>query len=568
MNRVDSAHVHLEMSEVEIPVTVGGTTRWMQGLTKLTTCDDIVYSLLVSIANPAEGDPGSVVDNYGLFETYGDQERKLSGRAKVLRVWSSWGAESSRVRFSLRKLRPEACVRRGSISSEHSVSRVCGRREMRTKQHERPTVLKRDPTQPLPEHLYAAKSINPSSRGLTRVEGICSGTDIPKGYVSRVVPQNNYHPMSRSSLNYSLPDPRRPSPTPENDDHKEASCQLMRLILEQEKRVQEITSRISDIDNEIENYETNVHYARMAAEGPNYLQNAYLSGTADSPSRTKLGTDISGASSDDLQKYLLTCESLLAVSGRLEQERGKIEDFSLQLQEDESFMETVVQPPSISSDFDDTYRSDDSFIVELADTKRSLEDSIIVYGKNTSQMSSLSESLRECEEQLVEKRMQLSQLEELDRVSCETIQEEDSEISELDERPPSTLSRPSSDSAVEDDEDIFTTSHLEFTEPVCSSTPHITRTNMNNSKTSKYIKSTSFIGTPPPLIEGSIYDPSLTVLASDPNNSSLYGALLHTALGARSPGSDTDTTSDTGLSSMHSTTSEDVAFNSTLETLV
>ena len=530
----------LETSEVEIPITIGGTTRWMQGLTKLTTCDDIVYSLLCSMANPSQGDPGAIVDYYGLFETYGDQERKLSGRTKILRVWHSWGPESTHVRFSLRKIcddydqvtpPSESDSGFGSTSSTSSVSaisRVCGRREMRSRRTKQLSRTRTDDVQIPPALVHLPPESPP---------------DVP----SRV---------SGAQL-----------------EHTATMQQLMSLILAQENRVQDIHRRITDIDSQIESYEANLHHMRVKEEGPNYLQNAYLSGVeVDSgANRTKLGTDLTGVSSDELQYFVDMSEDVLQLTGQLETENGKIEDYSLQIQ-DESFLDSFVKSPQHHkrlSPSELTLQLDS----ELDRTRRDVQSSRSICSENSVHMEWIDASLKDCAAQLAEKNIILAMLQEHDRGVCETIEE-------VSENPDETV--------IAKEALVEPPSHSIIPEPLCSSTPNSERSSpvLNlqqcptakqliqkmNSKTTSLPTSNSYIKTHTSQQNhlnslSSTYDPSLTVIAPDSSMGSMYGVIFTTDLGCKSPGSDTDTTSDTGLSSMHSTTSDDVAYT-TLETLV
>ena len=520
----------LETSEVEIPIGVGGITRWMQGLTKLTTCDDIVYSLLYSMANPSQGDPGAIVDNYGLFESYGDQERKLSGRTKILRVWYSWGSECNHVRYSLRKVRDdydqttlpsESDSGFGSTSSGsfNAPRRVCGRREMRNR---------RTNKQSLRTPLKEAEDLPPSLVHLP--------------------------PESPPKTCSHVPDVQL--------EHTATMQKLMTLILAQENRVQDIHRRINEIDSQIENYESNLHHMRVKSEGPNYLQNAYLSGVEfDGGSRTKFGTDLTDVSSDELQTYVDTCQTLVEVDGKLESENTKIDDFSLRIQ-DETFLTSFIQSPLRGEQNLDL---DSHLEQELDITRREVQSSRSLCSENVVHMDWIDASLNDCAAQLAEKNIILSMLQEHERGVCDTIEEVNESLDDTKE-----LHQPTPES----------TSHIIIPEPLCSSTPNSARTSPvlhlqhtifpTKPTTHKINNHPTYDVTSKQNQRNSVRpdcDPSLTVIAPDNSMGSMYGVLYTTEVGCKSPGSDTDTTSDTGLSSMHSTTSEDVVYT-TLETLV
>ncbi|CAL1538286.1 unnamed protein product, partial [Lymnaea stagnalis] len=58
----------------DIPIWFSGTQRWMTGLTKRTTCADVIYALLYS-CGLHETDS---TDNYAIFEKWREVERPLS----------------------------------------------------------------------------------------------------------------------------------------------------------------------------------------------------------------------------------------------------------------------------------------------------------------------------------------------------------------------------------------------------------------------------------------------------------------------------------------------------------
>ncbi|XP_074660843.1 uncharacterized protein LOC141913266 [Tubulanus polymorphus] len=91
----------------EIPVWINGSEKLMTGLTKRTTCDDIVYSLLRHEGlNADEVDVD--VHNHMIFEKWRKVERPLEGRAKIVKVWKAWGPEKRHVKFTIRKIQLSA----------------------------------------------------------------------------------------------------------------------------------------------------------------------------------------------------------------------------------------------------------------------------------------------------------------------------------------------------------------------------------------------------------------------------------------------------------------------------
>ncbi|KAK7099392.1 uncharacterized protein [Littorina saxatilis] len=84
----------------DIPIWIDSTQKWMTGLTRRTTCDDVIYALLY-----ARGllDTDST-DNYAVFERWRAVERPLQGRTKIVKVWSAWGVEQPNVQLLVQRL--------------------------------------------------------------------------------------------------------------------------------------------------------------------------------------------------------------------------------------------------------------------------------------------------------------------------------------------------------------------------------------------------------------------------------------------------------------------------------
>ncbi|XP_076114654.1 ras association domain-containing protein 10-like isoform X1 [Mytilus galloprovincialis] len=82
----------------EIPVWFTGTQRWVTGLTKRTTCDDVIYALLYNDGKHED----ERTDKYTIYERWRDVERPLQGRTKILKIWKAWDEEQRNVQLSMR----------------------------------------------------------------------------------------------------------------------------------------------------------------------------------------------------------------------------------------------------------------------------------------------------------------------------------------------------------------------------------------------------------------------------------------------------------------------------------
>ena len=274
---------------VELPVWLGGCEKWVTGLTKRTTCDDVLYALLHH-----EGNPNDCVDvsSFAIFERWREVERPLRGRTKILKVWRAWGEEGSTVRFSVRKLETPLDTSSEVAKTKRTRKNLSGRdRDRRSRDKVR-------------------------SRSNT-------GTN----------PQQTS--SSYSKQNGCLED---------KDDRYKARAfhELVQLVIEQEKTIQEQLTRVRDTDRHIENYETKMHELRMRENGQNYVQEAYLREKSDESSG---GEELFPAiKANDLEAYMHICENILQLEERITGEQDRVLDLSVQIQE-ESILEFPPTPP-------------------------------------------------------------------------------------------------------------------------------------------------------------------------------------------------------------------------------
>lgn len=119
MAAADSKH------DLEIPVWVKGTQKWVTGLTKRTTCDDVIYALLYQDGIQHR------TSEYAIFEKWREVERPLQGRTKIVKVWRTWGAEQSNVHLSMRR------IDELEYSGDFSLTRRKKRSRHRTRDRER-----------------------------------------------------------------------------------------------------------------------------------------------------------------------------------------------------------------------------------------------------------------------------------------------------------------------------------------------------------------------------------------------------------------------------------------------
>ncbi|ELT95965.1 hypothetical protein CAPTEDRAFT_186688 [Capitella teleta] len=115
--------------EPEVPVWFQGTQKWITGLTRRTTCDDVIYAVLCDFCSKHVG-----VSEYLIWERWRGVERPLRGRTKVLKLWAAWDKMTSNVQLVIRRV--ESVVDSSSEVSTRRVKRRKSRRRRREEEEE------------------------------------------------------------------------------------------------------------------------------------------------------------------------------------------------------------------------------------------------------------------------------------------------------------------------------------------------------------------------------------------------------------------------------------------------
>ncbi|PSN58446.1 hypothetical protein C0J52_02781 [Blattella germanica] len=206
----------------EIPVWVNSRLRWVTGIGRKTTCDDVIAVLLKGEedgkARPVESSSQKEAPGFAIMERWRRMERPLDGRSRILRVWNAWGDAQNEVKFTLKRVSDwDADSGRGSPSRDS-----CRRR----KHHHRGSKM------PWPPH------------------------------------HQTLHPRRLAQLHHHHQNPK--------DKLPETIERLMKLILAQGETIQSQLRKLHDRDNQIEHLEGETHRARVEALGSNYLLETYL----------------------------------------------------------------------------------------------------------------------------------------------------------------------------------------------------------------------------------------------------------------------------------------------------
>ncbi|XP_071956128.1 ras association domain-containing protein 9-like [Antedon mediterranea] len=236
---------------MEVNVWVNNREKKVKGLTKRTTCHDVITALLYN-KTKADQLSDDYIETYVLIEQWRECERILPRNTKIIKIWRSWHNEQHNVKFILRKKTKEFRADRDDNKTKTKIKEIPERSTRKRKQ--RGMVNSR------------------RTRSVERSE--------QQEHIKWLNEQNN-HRISRSNdellESQSEQRPLTPSPPPVNPAPESEG--LVELVQGQEEELHKLIENIRQTDLEIEYYETQMHLCRMHANGKDYVQESYLSAT-------------------------------------------------------------------------------------------------------------------------------------------------------------------------------------------------------------------------------------------------------------------------------------------------
>ncbi|XP_067849666.1 ras association domain-containing protein 10 [Heptranchias perlo] len=278
----------MDTQEYKISVWVCQEEKVISGLSRRTTCADVIGALLEE--SRLDGGSNKLLlgapDSYCMVEKWRGFERTLPNKTRILRLWAAWGEEQGTVTFVVVKSRA-SLPNNGPRSAEAKV--------------------------------VLSKESSCNLRGTARVT-----LAMPQDKQRRVV-RKAFRKLAK--INRSKRQQGRP---------KDASCvermeTLVHLVLSQDHTVRQQVQRIRELDREIDRYEAETHHDRMKRHGVNYVQDTYLvDGGPGSDPRDPRGPE----PSPDLQEYARNCEEVLRLQEKLFDQEELMEMVTLEIQEE------------------------------------------------------------------------------------------------------------------------------------------------------------------------------------------------------------------------------------------
>lgn len=265
--------------ESKISVWVCREEKLVSGLTRRTTCADVVRVLLEEQDARLSGAPQS----YCIVEKWRGFERILPNKTRLTRLWAAWGDEQENVRFVL--VRNDASLPSGPRSAEAKV------------------VPSRD-----------------SPAG-------------PRGHGWTSVSQEKQRRVVRKAFR-KLDKMNRKKEQAVNRDQGsvERMETLVHLVVSQDHTIRQQLQRMRELDRDIERYEAKVHLERVQRHGLNYVQDTYLQDAVDS------GSVQERRSMQDVlvqfEQYALCCEELVRVQDELTEREELVDHITAEIQEE------------------------------------------------------------------------------------------------------------------------------------------------------------------------------------------------------------------------------------------
>ncbi|KAM9854189.1 ras association domain-containing protein 10-like [Aulostomus maculatus] len=299
----------MEPEEGKISVWVGREEKLVSGLTKRTTCADVVKVLLED-QNLRQGASAAMLSgspqSYCVVEKWRGFERILPNKTKVLRLWSAWGDEQENVRFVL--VKNEASL--PNIGPRTAEARVVQSRE----------------------------NWGPGGviRGTARTcwTAAAAAANLSQEKQRRIV-RKAFRKLDKMNK-------KKEQTVCKEKGSAEKMETLVHLVISQDHTIRQQIQRIKELDQEIERYEAKVHFDRIKRHGVNYVQDTYMvDASSDGPAppdcKSKAEGQDARCSAETLaqfEEYARRCEEVVRLQEELTEREALVESITGEIQEE------------------------------------------------------------------------------------------------------------------------------------------------------------------------------------------------------------------------------------------
>ncbi|KAM7406109.1 hypothetical protein PAMP_000508 [Pampus punctatissimus] len=278
----------MELEESKISVWVCREEKVVLGLSKRTTCADVVQVLLEE-RNTQHGLSAASLSGclqpYCIVEKWRGFERILPHKTKILRLWVAWGEEQRNVKFVL-------------VKSEASLAN------------------------------HGARSAE--ARVVLSKQSHC----VSKGNMRSPISSEKQRRIVRKAFRKLEKINKKKARVA----HKDASSAekmetLVHLVISQDHTIRQQIQTITELETEIERFEATVHYDRIKRHGINYVQDTYL--LDDAATSSQEGDKLRSAEAVvKFQEYVRQCEETVRLQEELWDQEALIDIITVQIQEE------------------------------------------------------------------------------------------------------------------------------------------------------------------------------------------------------------------------------------------
>ncbi|XP_031734970.1 ras association domain-containing protein 10 [Anarrhichthys ocellatus] len=298
----------MEPEEGKISVWVCREEKLVSGLTKRTTCADVVRVLLED-QNLQQGASAAMLSgspqSYCVVEKWRGFERILPNKTKVLRLWAAWGDEQENVRFVL--VKNEASLpNNGPRSAEARVVR-------------------------------SRESGGPGGglRGTARTcwTAAAAAANLSQEKQRRIV-RKAFRKLDKMNK-------KKEQPVSKDQGSAEKMETLVHMVISQDHTIRQQVQRVKELDRDIERYEAKVHFDRIKRHGVNYVQDTYM---VDSSSSSSEAPALSDCKQQDarcaaeavaqFEEYARRCEEVVRLQEELTEREALVECITGEIQEE------------------------------------------------------------------------------------------------------------------------------------------------------------------------------------------------------------------------------------------
>ncbi|KAA0723767.1 Ras association domain-containing protein 10 [Triplophysa tibetana] len=278
----------MEAEESKISVWVCREEKLVSGLTKRTTCADVIRVLLDEqnlVELSLSGSPRS----YCIVEKWRGFERILPNKTKIMRLWSAWGEEQENVRFVL-------------VKNEASVPSSGPR--------------------------------SAEARVVLSKESPCAYKGTAK--VTMALSQEKQRRIVRKAFRkLDKINKKKAQSVSKDASSMEKMETMVHLVVSQDHTIRQQVQRIKELDMEIDRYEAKVHFDRMKMHGINYVQDTYLVDTNPDKALLGEGDNISsGEALAQFEEYAERCEEMIKLQEQLAEQEALMESITTEIQEE------------------------------------------------------------------------------------------------------------------------------------------------------------------------------------------------------------------------------------------